>query len=263
MRWNCPHCEELVTAGIDFENMQKAYVRCGKCNGLALIHRSPAFADQKAKAAEITAPVAQATSAPMLASPPPPNAEMSLAGNTPEPPRPTRAAFVPSFEAIETATISAPPIFTYAKPPAFLMKPDSPAVAIETPKTIESTSSLRPMIALWIAAAIAVASGAYLYREGKKALSPPPAPAIEADEIRSANSAARTESRKLVIIRVSAATLRNGPSIDAPSLQVLERSSVAKIIEEKEGWFKIESPKITTTTQSAWVRADLVTPLPN
>ncbi|MBC7385070.1 MAG: hypothetical protein H7301_02770 [Cryobacterium sp.] len=44
MRWNCPHCESLVTAGIDFENIQRAYVRCGKCKGMALIHRSAALA---------------------------------------------------------------------------------------------------------------------------------------------------------------------------------------------------------------------------
>lgn len=45
MRWNCPHCEELVTAGIDFESTTKAYVRCARCNGMALIHRSAVLAD--------------------------------------------------------------------------------------------------------------------------------------------------------------------------------------------------------------------------
>jgi len=45
MRWNCPHCEALVTAGIDFEATKKAYVRCAKCGGMALIHRSAALAD--------------------------------------------------------------------------------------------------------------------------------------------------------------------------------------------------------------------------
>ncbi len=45
MRWNCPHCEELVTAGIDFESTTRAYVRCAHCNGMALIHRSAVLAD--------------------------------------------------------------------------------------------------------------------------------------------------------------------------------------------------------------------------
>jgi hypothetical protein len=46
MRWNCPHCGELVTAGIDFESTKKAYVRCAKCSGMAVIHRSATIVDQ-------------------------------------------------------------------------------------------------------------------------------------------------------------------------------------------------------------------------
>jgi hypothetical protein len=176
---------------------------------------------------------------------------------------------------------AAPPIFAYAKPPAFLLKPTATATAIETiekafaaddeteiPKrklgdaytTAADSISLRPTIALWLAAALAIGSGTYLYREGKKALAPTTtSPAGEADSIRSnANSAVRATTRTTVIVRVARAVLRDGPSTDAASVQTLDRAAVANVVAEQNGWMKIESPKIATGDRTAWVRADLV-----
>ncbi len=383
MRWNCPHCEELVTAGIDFENTKKAYVRCAKCNGMALVHRSAVFADyvkarrleeeaqleaelritqtatansrvqsmeghirglnEKLSAAAVHAAssatvAANANSdaieaARPLAMPPPPNAAMSPSTNPPRgsamnagmdltmemitaPHLPTPPPFLSSFGPTEAhadeITIthdvySAPPIFLYSKPPAFLLKTTANAIEtlerafaidgdespmdaiVATPivTTLEVESirarmtarlativppSLRPTIALWTAAALAIASGAYLYVEGKKALAPvttpitmaPPNTAvIQADEIRSkANSAIRPETRSLAIVRVARAVLRNGPSVESSSLQTLERSAVANVVEMKDGWIRIESPRIETPNRSAWVRSDLVVQMP-
>ena len=40
MRWNCPHCSTLVNLEIDLDRNPKAYVRCGKCMGIALIQKN-------------------------------------------------------------------------------------------------------------------------------------------------------------------------------------------------------------------------------
>lgn len=316
MRWNCPHCDELVTAGIDFENTKQAYVRCAQCNGTALIHRSAILADYvRARRSEEEAQLeaelrlTQSTSANSRLQ----AMEVQIRGlnerlssaqdvhSRPIAPPPFR----PSFEAIETGppefhATTPPPLFTYTKPPAFLLKPspietqersfstdesswsDEPSVRIDTmTMNLNETSvdadlehkanvadapaesSLRPMIALWVAAALAIGSGAYLYREGKKALAPVNAP-IQADEIHSkANSAVRPEVRSLVIVSVARAVLREGPSVEATPVQTLDRSSVARVVEEKEGWMKVESPAISTSDRTAWVRADLVIRMPN
>jgi hypothetical protein len=43
MRWNCPHCQTALQAPIESETTtKKTYVRCGKCGGASLIHRSAA-----------------------------------------------------------------------------------------------------------------------------------------------------------------------------------------------------------------------------
>lgn len=378
MRWNCPHCEELVTAGIDFENTKKAYVRCAKCNGMALVHRSAVLADYvkarrleeeaqlevelrltqtanastkiqametqirdlteklsaATRAAASVALQAAAPAASKTATPPPPNAammtmNMSMDAIVTRPSAPP--PFVPAFESIAIAdanaigddVAAAPPVFAYAKPPAFLLKPTVTPIdlierafpteleddAIETaiddmevsvtamapaPEAvevidtsssvdpiIESTmtteaavaahrASLRPMIALWIAIALAIGSGIYLYHEGKQALAPviaPAAPAAdaEADSIRSkANSAIRAENlRTTVIVRVPRAVLRASPGMGGAAIQTLDRSAVANLVEEKDGWMKIESPRISSADRTAWVRGDLVTKLPN
>ncbi|MBS1962757.1 MAG: hypothetical protein JST04_11105 [Bdellovibrionales bacterium] len=390
MRWNCPHCEELVTAGIDFENTKKAYVRCAKCKGMALVHRSAVLADyvkarrleeeaqlevelrltqtanattkiqsmesqirdltdKLSNATKIAAKIDAIAPAPSpsarSATPPPPNAAMMTMNmamdaivTRPSAPPP----FVPSFEsiaiadanAIEDDVAAAPPVFAYAKPPAFLLKPtvtpidlierafpseldddaideiptvnaisaegaiddmevdvtvmNPPPEAVEVIDTsssvdpiIESTlasekavseyrASLRPMIALWVAIVLAIGSGIYLYHEGKQALSPviaPSAPSAptEADSIRSkANSAVRAENvRTTVIVRVPRAVLRASPGMQGTAVQTLDRSAVANLVEEKDGWMKIESPRIGSSDRTAWVRADLVTKLPN
>ena len=349
MRWNCPHCEELVTAAIDFENTKKAYVRCAKCNGMALIHRSAVLADfVKARRMEEEAQLetelrltqsatansrmqalevqirglnerlqnerlinerltagAAAPSAPTYPAhmPPLPSASMlmsmsgDMGGETIAAPTLTPPPFRPSFEAMEEGSVqtdaaAAAPIFAYAKPPAFLLKPtasqietiergfamdDDLAAPSGKPSAIDYELSFEPEhastranVALWIAAALAIASGAYLYHQGKEALAPIAAPANvapksdQADEIRSkANSAIRADARPLVIVRVPRAILRDGPSTGAAPLQSLDRASVANLIETKDGWMKIESPQIPTHDQTAWVRADLVARLPN
>jgi hypothetical protein len=354
MRWNCPHCEELVTAGIDFENTKKAYVRCAKCNGMALIHRSAVIADYvKARRMEeeaqleaelritqsasansrvqamenqirglnekLTQTAMQAASpAPKSVVPPPPNAAMgmmmgldmdSVASLPPIPP-PFLSSFEPTDGPVDEITIvndlSTPtPVFMYSNPPAFLLK--SSAQAIETlersfaidgdiapmeaitatpvaasaseeatpipaNEIVAAPSNIRPTIALWIAATLAIASGAYLYQEGKKALAPArvPVPAANpvanpavADEIHSkANSAIRAETRAIAIVRVPRAVLRAAPSTESPPVQTVEKSTVATILESKDGWTRIESPKIETTSRTAWMRSDLVLQMP-
>jgi hypothetical protein len=217
MRWNCPHCEELVTAGIDFENTKKAYVRCAKCGGMALVHRSAVLADYvKARRMEDEAQLEaelrmaqvansnsriqamearihalnerlSATTAPVSAPtppiPPPPNAAMrtiaTVGGMETEseaidsPTTPTAVDFESMEEGsvqspIENDVAAAPPVFTYGKPPAFLLRAPDPT---EDRSPRRSKASVRPKAALWIAAAIAIASGAYLYREGKQVFS--------------------------------------------------------------------------------------------
>ena len=350
MRWNCPHCEELVTAGIDFENTKKAYVRCANCNGMALIHRSAALADyvrarrmeeeaqleaehcltqtasansriqamesqirglnEKVSAAAKNANASTTIAAQPAVIPPPPNAAMAMSLETIMPRPPTPPPFFASFDTTEEPmaeiTImndvsAAAPIFMYSKPPAFLLKSTPSAIeTVERSFAIDgdlapadaiaassdeseknqandyvvsaAQTSIRPTVALWIAAMLAIGSGAYLYSEGKKALAPATTPGaasapattpVEADEIHSkANSAIRADSGPIAIVRVPRAVLRSAPSTDAPSVQTLERSTAATILDIKDGWMKIESPKIGTATRTAWVRADLVTQLP-
>lgn len=48
MRWNCPHCSETVSIGIDIEQVKRAYVRCGACKGVALLQTKTAYADHEA-----------------------------------------------------------------------------------------------------------------------------------------------------------------------------------------------------------------------
>ena len=48
MRWNCPHCSETVSLGIDIEQVKRAYVRCGACKGVALIQTRASYADHQA-----------------------------------------------------------------------------------------------------------------------------------------------------------------------------------------------------------------------
>lgn len=325
MRWNCPHCEELVTAGIDFENTKKAYVRCSQCNGTALIHRSAVLADY-AKSRR-TEEEAQLEAELRLTQTATANARLQTlevqirglnerlanerllnerksgeravtAGQPGEvsmgmPPLPNSAMLSAGMEIGvdgHARSVSPPPFapaFTYANPPAFLMK----ATAIETIErsfALDSTasfanelsidgdleaaapsletrplSSIRPMLALWAAAALAIASGYYLYQEGKKALTPVNAP-VHADEIRSkANSAVRPETRSLVIVSVARAVLRNAPSVEAVSIQTLDRSAIATLVEEKDGWVKIASPSISTSDRTAWIRGDLVRRMPD
>lgn len=325
MRWNCPHCEELVAADIDFENTKKAYVRCAKCGGMALVHRSAVLADSmkarrleeearleadlrlaqtaaanaraKAMEAEVRGLNERLIQGDLPASAPPPlfrNAEPPLSaavvGTVPAP-----TIVPPPFRlAPATDVAAAPPSFAYANPPAFLLKPtaieaaeyafaiDDEAMAGDRMDAIEASttgvpdalagdaatsnpSPIRPTITLWIAAAIALASGAYLYREGKKAFAPTSGanPPAQADTIRSkANSAIRPDARTLVIVRVPRAVVRSGPSPSAAAVQTLDRASTATLLDEKDGWTRIGSPKIASADRTAWIRADLVTRLP-
>lgn len=236
MRWNCPHCEELVTAGIDFENTKKAYVRCAKCNGMALIHRSAVLADYvKARRMEEEAQLEaelrltqtaaansrlqametqlrglnerlsseRAMSANRLEAP---KSAPSNAGADFEVPRHvTPPPFRPAYEDLEegstqSALPASPPAFNFSRPPAFLLKsnavetiersfatdedgmPISPILA--TAASIEAVTLAAELppelprnahqstIALWIAAALALASGLYLYEQGRQAFAP-------------------------------------------------------------------------------------------
>jgi hypothetical protein len=360
MRWNCPHCEELVTAGIDFENTKKAYVRCAKCNGMALIHRSAVLADYvKARRLEeeaqveaelrltqsataqsrmqtmevqirglnerlqnermmnerlsSTARAAASHVAPSFPAhmPPLPNAAMMTSMDmamdmgeemfaAPGRSTVTPPPFRPSFEAMEEGSMQtdaapAAPTFAYKQPPAFLMQPtaaqietiehsfaidDEITASLAMNAAIDSDTSfatpnpsIRANAALWIAAALAISSGVYLYHQGKAALAPTLAPAIAApaektdqsDEIHSkaGSSALRAEPHSLVIVRVAKATLREGPTLEAAAIQSLDRAAVANLVETKDGWMKIESPQIPTRDQTAWIRADLVARMPN
>lgn len=288
MRWNCPHCEEVVAASVDFESTENAYVRCAKCDGLALLHRSAALvreakirrAAQEARLNAGRFAIEGAAPRMEMRAPPPPSEAMMMAHATYSTEAPCPPAFitvVPPAPGLDldlslAASSSTPP--NYAKPPAFLLRSltdpvdstDRSFALDDEPGTIEITlpasAPRASRIALWIAASLAIASGAYLYFEGRKALAPIEAP-NQADEIRSkANSAVRIETPSLIIVRVSRATLRRGPAVEAEALQTLERAAVARMLESKDGWMKIESPRISTPDRTAWVRADLVARLP-
>jgi hypothetical protein len=217
MRWNCPHCEELVTAGIDFANTKKAYVRCRKCNGMAIVHRSAALADYvKARRMEEENQIAaeEHEASVRQESIPSVDRDMDLGSDLDsylpvmEMTSATTAQTAPSNSSLETVTAAAtaptkiaalsmiptPPAFPYAKPPAFLLR-ESPS-AIETivrsfeTETEEEIIGIQPerrtqnlsptknsTIALWIAAGLALFSGIYLYSEGRKAFAPAVRPA--------------------------------------------------------------------------------------
>lgn len=360
MRWNCPHCDEFVSADIDFETTTKSYVRCAKCKGLALIHRSAALADRmkatrmrneaRAEAAAAQSLVEIATTqgliqagalAPHMTSHP----QVPLFGTPTPPPRTvTPPPFRMPAKIDDTgtgATAAAAPTFNYTNPPEFLMRANTTAtrafasneapipMAIEeilttdttpsyeldtattdwmesfaepsvdflseeiamdpvvetatesaaentTPSenatsetTIEidtglSTAPVASTFAVWIAAAVAFASGAYLIVEGRKALSEIQNSAPVADHIVSkSNSAVRAEERQLVVVRVPRAILRTKPSIDGIAVQAMDRSTILGLLEVRDGWIRVESPKVTTSDRTAWVRADLVSRIGN
>lgn len=273
MRWNCPHCEELVTAGIDFETTQQAYVRCGKCGGMALVHRSAALAGF-VKARRIEEETKLAASAQASANErrwsshdsvsgnpsletisdkiPPRSMDALLAANLPIEPE-LFTATPPPFRGPPTDESAAPPIFSYPKPPAFLMgeiqKPASPATRATGNSTLAN-------LAVWLAAALALGSGIYLYIQGKKALT-------ANDQIVSKSSSgirpeAVRDVRNFGIVKVPRAVVRGAPSTEAAVLGTLTQASVIVLLEEKEGWIRVESPKLTTGSASAWLRSDLV-----
>lgn len=165
MRWNCPHCEELVTAGIDFEFTKQAYVRCGKCGGMSMIHRSAALAGfVKARRIEEETKLAasQAITKERLRAETVPS-RMIVMPVEPEMSAPTP----PPFRGLPTDETAPPPTFAYPKPPAFLMR-ERPEPTFNLPE--ESTKPTRKNVAVWVAAALAITSGIYLYNQGKQAL---------------------------------------------------------------------------------------------
>jgi len=193
MRWNCPHCEEQVTAEIDFTSMKEAYVQCEPCGGMSILHRG----------AMTTKTVVKTITKTVLVTPPPAPTPVVTQTVTP-PPAPIQAA-APEVEIITapeitleavaaTETVSeavaapeapaaVPPPFraprteasSYPKPPAFLLKPTAgtqkPLETIETfvepPRT--AGKSMFSNIAVWFAVMTATASGVYLYTQVKSA----------------------------------------------------------------------------------------------
>jgi hypothetical protein len=182
MRWNCPHCEELVTAGIDFESTKKMYVRCAKCSGMALIHRSAAITE-----------LAGVLAAQGESPPPEQTLDIELPPVSPppfmkkEPTATTTAAN--GYDPIVESAMAEPPSFAYAKPPAFLLK-ENPETTTTFAADDEFTETMvfattrgrrrrnavaaffSSNAAVWLAAGLALTSGAYLFLEGRKTLTP-------------------------------------------------------------------------------------------
>jgi hypothetical protein len=311
MRWNCPHCEELVTADIDFEATEKAYVRCAKCSGMALIHRSAAIAnfvkaqrmDQEARkrieelevalrakhekapataisehTQEIDIPTVYANpdSAPTTSPAALNTGGMEASSATPPP----FAMAPPEFDPI---------VETYANPPAFLLQKDPEtteafAWSDESSLPIEEDAPTRARrlafvsflssgTAVWIATTIALASGVYLFTEGRKAVQPA-APEITAEPQKeilpqaeavsaAASSAARANVKKLVIVRIDRAALRANPNTEANTIQTVGLSTVLTVLDERNGWIQVEGAKIKSADHRAWIAADAITRLPN
>lgn len=218
MRLNCPHCESLLSAEIDFEKKKQAYVRCAKCDGIAVIHRSAAIADRTSDefTLENILVMPQATqhrfsevpreiaATPIMMTPPatPPKpasvtivAAASVLVATPPPfAMPLTMMEIPDLDTdFDSPTIllnqpspvtAKPPAFTHAKPPAFLLKKNTMAMqsfaeiepvlekAAKAPTSMKKSNQASSSLAVWLAAAIALASGVYLFVEGKKALGP-------------------------------------------------------------------------------------------
>lgn len=203
MRLNCPHCESLLSAEINFEKKKQAYVRCANCEGFAVIHRSAVLIEQKAKI-----PKDDFTLENIIVMPPAPQNRFSetareVAAVAPASPpvvsspvvvppvmmMVTPPPFMVAMEKIEipndldfSTPLPTPPVFTQAKPPAFLLRENPNAVQhfAEVERKEEAVNMASPLnkkrkasssLAVWIAAAIAMVSGIYLYAEGKKALS--------------------------------------------------------------------------------------------
>ncbi len=369
MRWNCPHCEELVTAGIDFEATKQAYVRCGKCGGMAILHRSAALAgfvkarrleeeaqmnaeikiNEARKAANDALATARAMasaqalalaevdaiarsvepriessmefasgpmstpaqSEPRIAMPPLPTVpprngnessgidmtavsdshdemEALMTGTLPyeseitvtdldevEAASPTPPPYRGPRESRGDTIAAAAPIFAYPRPPAFLMKDPhaesmNPAISAALAAKPKLTNNRMANLAVWIAAALAISSGIYLYIQGKKALSATaPISTIEGDQIISkASSGVRAEvtheSRNVGIVKVPRAIVRGAPSIDSAAVGSLDQASLLTLLEEKEGWIRIESPKLPVAAKAgAWVRSDLIAKIAN
>lgn len=143
------------------ENLQKTYVRCGACNGIALIQNKAAYADHQAlpprkKETENEVKKSTQTNALMMM-----NASVGQIHTNPA----------------TTATITPPPFRgEMSKPPAFLMKNDNSipmpiqfATRQNIPITVIDEGSQKLLrTAVGVAMIVAVLSGFYLFAQGKK-----------------------------------------------------------------------------------------------
>jgi hypothetical protein len=215
-----------------------------------------------------------ATAAPLEATSPSTPPPFAMAA-----PNPTIDAAPNSFDPI---------VETYANPPAFLLRkdaeiPEAFAWADESTMPIEDEAPARARrlaisaflssgTAVWIATTIALASGVYLFIEGRKAIEPaapvtseptkevpPAAEAVPA----AASSAARAAPRKLVIVRIDRAALRANPTADASTIQTVGLSTVFTVLEERDGWIHVEGAKVKGADRRAWISTDAITRLPN
>lgn len=169
MRWNCPHCEEQVTAEIDFISMKEAYVQCEPCGGLSILHRGAMITQTITKTVLVTPPKAPIQE-------PTPEIEMTAALIAPEvileaaPEPETASAVPPPFRAPQPQITS-----SFPKPPAFLLRTSNEApkpletveTFVEPPRT--ARKSMFANIGVWFAVMTATASGVYLYTQVKAA----------------------------------------------------------------------------------------------
>lgn len=307
MRWNCPHCEALVTAGIDFESTKRAYVRCTKCNGMAVIQMAS------------TARVGSDGSVSIETSVQAQNASTSPSPSAPAPrvvtPPPFRGNATEAAAPVSTSTAPTP-IFAFPKPPAFLLKKGAEKAFAETQErvqeaitefnkesathvniaesigtavsplqmnveivseTVTSGLATSPRLtrsksygsaAVWIAAVIAIASGIFLFIQGKRLLSPQAGIAPNGDQIISKSSSGiqltgGNLARSLGIVKVRRATVRSLPSSESAALGGLDQASVITLLGEKDGWLRVETPKLNVKNNQAWIKADLITQIPN
>ena len=252
MRWDCPHCHTQLTVTDDKLQTGWSFSRCFQCGGFSLVRKSDVNLIKIDQA---------------------PNGERVVATE-----KPTPALTGPAFHPMVSNQLR-PTVRPAARAAV------APAAAPKPSKTWNWST-----LAIAVASATALVSGALLYLEGQAlwakskvqentqiaAIAPappvqleplkvPPEPIQEPvkEQISVTAAAPAHPSNLRVRVRTSYANLRTGPSLDFQVSGMLSQGTLLEVVDFEDRWFKIVPvDQAVQAAQSVaparWIRNDMV-----